>query len=76
MYESDEATTVAITPCRSCGAGLIEGSRFCRSCGIVQIQSLRPESVTTILDGNVEAPSLRRYARQIPQRQSNAANSV
>src|SRR4030095_8521309 len=58
MYESDETTTVAITPCRSCGAGLMEGSRFCRSCGIAQSQSLRPEPVTMIADGNV-APSPR-----------------
>lgn len=33
MCEPDQAITVAISPCIACGAGLLEGSNFCRSCG-------------------------------------------
>ena len=40
MYESGETSTVSIKPCRSCGAGLLEESRFCRSCGVATGESL------------------------------------
>ena len=36
MYASDQTTTVAIRPCRSCGAGVSDESKFCRSCGTAQ----------------------------------------
>jgi len=39
MYTADQQT-VAIKPCRSCGAGLLEGSRFCRMCGANQLQAI------------------------------------
>ena len=48
MYESDQTTTVAIKPCRSCGAGLVEESRFCRSCGAPQGYILVPSSPTMV----------------------------
>ncbi len=40
MYESDQTTTVAIKPCRSCGAGLIEESRFWYATAHVSQQKL------------------------------------
>src|SRR6266550_3301475 len=58
MYESDQTATVAIKPCRSCGIGLIEDSKFCRSCGAAQTHSLTPDSRTMISVGNVESELL------------------
>jgi hypothetical protein len=68
MYELDQTTTIAIKPCRSCGAGLIEGSKFCRSCGSAQIHSLTPDSRTTISVGNVEPEPLYETTRLSQQR--------
>jgi len=62
LYESDQTTTVAIKPCRSCGAGLIDESKFCRSCGAAQSCSLPPDSQTIISVGNVEGAPLKHYA--------------
>lgn len=62
MNESDQTTTVAIAPCRSCGIGLIEGSRFCRSCGAAQIDSLPGDSRTIILFDNFEPKPPGHYA--------------
>ena len=39
MSEPNLTTTVEITPCRSCGAGLIARSNFCRSCGAPQTRA-------------------------------------
>lgn len=50
MYESNQTATVAIKPCRNCGAGLFEESKFCRSCGAPQTRTL-PSSPETILAG-------------------------
>jgi hypothetical protein len=50
MYESDETTTVAIKHCRSCGAGLLDDSRFCRSCGIAQSDSSPLQYGTNVRD--------------------------
>lgn len=44
MYYSNQATTVEIKPCRSCGAGLIDQSRFCRACGARQTGTLSTTS--------------------------------
>ena len=46
MDNSDDTTTVEIKPCRSCGAGLLDESRFCRSCGVATSDSLQLESQT------------------------------
>lgn len=62
MYESEETTTVAIKPCRSCGAGLIAESKFCRSCGAAQTYSLPPDSRTIASVANVEGEPLQHYA--------------
>lgn len=62
MYESDETTTVAIKPCRSCGAGLIDGSKFCRSCGVAQGDTLPPSSQPTISVAHAEPEPLVHYA--------------
>ena len=62
MYESDQTTTVAIKPCRSCGAGLIEESKFCRSCGAAQSCSLPPDSRRMISSGNLDRELLPHYA--------------
>jgi ribosomal protein L40E len=62
MYELHETTTVAIKPCRSCGAGLIEASKFCRSCGAAQLQSLPPDSGLIIPPGSVEPDPVTHYA--------------
>jgi hypothetical protein len=53
MYESDDTTTVSIKLCRSCGAGLLDESRFCRSCGVAtsDLSPLEPRT-------NVRAESL------------------
>ena len=48
MYKSDDTTTVAIKPCRSCGAGLLDESRFCRSCGSATGDSSPLESRTSV----------------------------
>ena len=48
MYEGDQTTTVEIKPCRSCGAGLIDKSNFCRSCGAPQTCPLPTSSETSI----------------------------
>ena len=61
MYEL-QTTTVAIKPCRSCGAGLLEGSKFCRSCGAAQSCTLRPSSTLTISAVSVEPEPLSNYA--------------
>lgn len=62
MYESDETTTVAIKPCRSCGAGLIDGSKFCRSCGVAQSDTLPPSSLPTISVAHAEPEPVVNYA--------------
>lgn len=48
MYESNQTATVAIKPCRSCGAGLFEESKFCRSCGAPQTSTLPSFSETSV----------------------------
>ena len=48
MYKSDDTTTVSIKPCSSCGAGMLEESRFCRSCGIATSDSSPLMSATNI----------------------------
>lgn len=62
MYESDQTTTVAIKPCRSCGAGLIEESKFCRLCGAAQTHTLPPASPTTVSVGCSWPEPLQQYA--------------
>ena len=62
MYESDQTTTVAIKPCRSCGAGLIEESRFCRLCGAPQSHALPPSSPTIVSVGYSWSEPLEQYA--------------
>ena len=62
MYESDKTTTVAIKPCRSCSAGLIDGSKFCRSCGAAQSYSLPPDFRTLDQGGNTDPEPLSHYA--------------
>ena len=62
MYESDQTTTVAIRPCRSCGAGLIEESKFCRSCGAAQTHTLPPSSPTIVSVGCSWSEPLQQYA--------------
>ena len=48
MCESDQAVTVAIYPCGTCGAGLIEACRFCRSCGARQTQPVAASSIPAL----------------------------
>jgi hypothetical protein len=36
MYDSSQTITIAIKPCGTCGAGLVEESKFCRLCGALQ----------------------------------------
>lgn len=62
MYESDETTTVEIKPCRRCGAGLIDESKFCRSCGAAQSYSLPLSSRPAISAANVGPEPLSHYA--------------
>jgi len=62
MCESDQTTTVAIKPCRSCGAGLIEDSRFCRSCGAGQIEPLSPSFPLPIAVDNANPEPVQNYA--------------
>jgi hypothetical protein len=62
MYESDQTTTVAIKPCQGCGAGLIDESKFCRSCGAAQSHTPPPSSQATISVGNAEFEPLQHYA--------------
>ena len=62
MYESDQTTTVAIKPCRSCGAGLIEESRFCRLCGACQSHALPPSSPAIVSVGYSWPEPLQQYA--------------
>jgi hypothetical protein len=62
MNESDQTTTVATAPCRSCGIGLIEGSRFCRSCGAAQIHSLPGNPRTIALFDSIEPEPPGHYA--------------
>lgn len=62
MYEPDQTTTVAIKPCRSCGAGLIDESKFCRLCGARQSHTLPPSSRTIVSVGNAEFEPLPQYA--------------
>jgi hypothetical protein len=62
MYESNQTTTVAIKPCRGCGAGLLDESKFCRSCGARQSHTLPPYSHAAISTGDVERESLQHYA--------------
>lgn len=61
MWKSDQNTTVAIKPCRSCGAGLIEDSMFCRSCGAGQIETLPPPPVPIPVD-NANPEPVQNYA--------------
>jgi hypothetical protein len=62
MYELNETITVAIKPCRGCGAGLIDASKFCRSCGAPQSYSSPPDSPTIVSTANVECAHLQHYA--------------
>ena len=62
MYESDQTTTVGIKPCRSCGAGLIEESKFCRLCGARQSHALLPSSPTIVSAGYSWPEPLQQYA--------------
>jgi len=62
MYKSDQTTTVAIKPCRSCGAGLIEESRFCRVCGASQSHVLPSSSPTIVSVGCSWSEPLQQYA--------------
>ncbi|MEK6287758.1 MAG: zinc ribbon domain-containing protein [Acidobacteriota bacterium] len=61
MCESEQTTTVAIKPCRSCGAGLIEDSRFCRSCGAGQTETLPPSFPVAPVD-NANPEPIQNYA--------------
>ena len=62
MFESDQTTTVSIKPCRSCGVGLIDESKFCRLCGAAQNHSVAPNSPTTITADNPDCEPLKHYA--------------
>jgi hypothetical protein len=62
MYESDQTTTLAIKPCRRCGAGLIDESKFCRSCGAAQSCSMTPDARMTVSVDNIEREPLQHYA--------------
>lgn len=60
MYESGQTTTIAIKPCGTCGAGLVEESKFCRLCGARQ--TLAPSSEVMNSAPNAEPKPLRPYA--------------
>ena len=88
MYTADQQT-VAIKPCCSCGAGLLEGSRFCRMCGANQLQAidaiitnseseLRSSYITSKLSSSipyhpVSGPLVQAVARGVP---ASASQSV
>ena len=61
MYESGQTPTVAIKPCRTCGVGLIEESKFCRSCGAPQTQNVTAFSLSTTPAGDREYRRLQSY---------------
>jgi hypothetical protein len=80
--------TVAIKPCCSCGAGLLEGSRFCRLCGANQQaidaiitnseSELRSSYITSKLSSSipyhpVSGPLVQAVARGVP---ASASQSV
>lgn len=62
MRESEQTATVAIKPCRSCGAGLIEDSRFCRLCGASQIETPPPPFAVAIPVDNSHVRPVHNYA--------------
>lgn len=51
MYEPEQTTTLAIKPCSSCAAGMIEGSKFCRWCGSPQPAAVTVSSLPPVSDG-------------------------
>ena len=62
MYEPNLTTTVDITPCRSCGAGLIAKSNFCRSCGAARTSTPVTFSDRTIPVGRCEPEARGNYS--------------
>lgn len=60
MYESGQTTTIAIKPCGTCGAGLVEESKFCRLCGARQTSG--SPSQVSISSHRAEAEPLGPYA--------------
>ncbi|PYT08783.1 MAG: hypothetical protein DMF60_03880 [Acidobacteria bacterium] len=61
MYGTGQTTTVAIKPCLTCGAALIEESKFCRSCGAPQIQTVTASSLLATQAGDPEHRPLQNY---------------
>ena len=87
MYTADQQT-VAIKPCCSCGAGLLEGSRFCRLCGANQQaidavitnseSELRSSYITSKLSSSipyhpVSGPLVQAVARGVPASATQSA---
>lgn len=88
MNTADQQT-VAIKPCCSCGAGLLEESRFCRLCGAHQLEALdtvitygesdlRPRYITSRLSAQipyhpVSGPLVQAVAKGVP---ATASQSV
>ena len=62
MYESNQTTTLAIKPCRSCGAGLVEENKFCRSCGAPQSYVMPAYPPASVSVENAEPQTSRQYA--------------
>ena len=61
MYESGQTSTVAIKPCRTCRAGLLEESKFCRSCGAPQTQTVTASYLLATPTGDPEHRPPRKY---------------
>lgn len=61
MRESDQTTTIAIKPCRTCGAGLIEESKFCQDCGAQQTQTVAASTHLATLKGDPDREPRRKY---------------
>lgn len=59
---SADNKTVTIKPCRSCGAGLFEENRFCRNCGVRQLEPTVLSSESEVIaDGNSDQAAVASY---------------
>lgn len=62
MFNENQDTTLAIEPCGVCGAGLIEGSKYCRLCGARQSHSQSLTSTGCELSaGTGQRPAVESY---------------